>query len=232
MKIDIPNYDCEVIEGKPRLYCTKDGKFPSVTSVLSVLSKGDNTLEKWRKRVGEEEADKITKSSSDRGNKLHEYAELYLNNALERSYMTGTARLMFNRCKDYYDKIIAVAATETVLYSKKHKYAGRVDAIVVINNRITVLDHKNSRKSFNLSMSWSRKKLFKYLLQCTAYAIAFEEMYGIRIDQGSLIIANYDKSNAQQILFDIDDYLRVEFLKIVGIYYGKTEKKESQYFKL
>ena len=223
--------DCDVIEGSPRLYVTPVGNLPSVTSVLSAIKVYDDGIDKWRKRVGDEEADRITNAASYRGNKLHDYAERYLLNRLKRSEMTGTARLMFNRCQHYYDQIEAVYATECVLYSKSIGYAGRADAVVYMNKN-SVLDHKNSRRQINSSQQYARRKLFIYMLQCAGYSIAFQEMFNEPLEQGIIIMANYNESNAKRYIFDIDDYLVSQFKLAVDIYNGKEDARQSDYYKL
>ena len=65
-------------QGIGRYYETPDGDFPSVTTILS------NTtykpwLEKWKQRVGEEEAARISKIATDRGEAVHSFAERYFN---------------------------------------------------------------------------------------------------------------------------------------------------------
>ena len=52
---------------------------PSVTTVLSGTSKSKDGLLQWRIRVGEEEAERIIKQSTDIGTSVHEAIENYLN---------------------------------------------------------------------------------------------------------------------------------------------------------
>ena len=59
---------------------TKDGtiigSFPSITTILSQTQ--DNTfLEKWRERIGDEPADKISVEATERGTVMHRLCELY-----------------------------------------------------------------------------------------------------------------------------------------------------------
>jgi genome maintenance exonuclease 1 len=136
----------EVIEGSPRIYCTPSGKFPSMTSILAVITDKEDGLAKWRERVGAEEADRITNEAGARGNDLHEYNEKYLLNQLDRSELKGQAKLLFNRVKRYLDEVEATIATEVPLWNADDQYAGCVDAIVMMNQHLTILDHKNSRK--------------------------------------------------------------------------------------
>ena len=66
-------------ENGKRLYVTPDGeKYPSVTTVLSDYKK--DAIIQWRKRVGEQQANKISTQASRRGTKVHKLCEDYLNN--------------------------------------------------------------------------------------------------------------------------------------------------------
>ena len=62
-----------------RTYFTPDGDFPSITTLLGKTSDNQVWLQKWRERVGEEEANRISKEATDRGTLIHEYAEKYFN---------------------------------------------------------------------------------------------------------------------------------------------------------
>ena len=62
-----------------RLYETPDGNFyPSVTTVLSVRNK--QGLHEWRKRVGNDVANYVARTSAARGTAVHHMCEDYLNN--------------------------------------------------------------------------------------------------------------------------------------------------------
>ena len=63
------------VDGK-RQYMTPDGTFPSITTVLG--RKKAQAIKKWRERVGEEEANKITTQASRRGTNMHKVVENYL----------------------------------------------------------------------------------------------------------------------------------------------------------
>ena len=52
--------------------------WPSVTTVIGHSKK--KSIMEWRNRVGEEEANAISKRASTRGNKCHKLCELYLEN--------------------------------------------------------------------------------------------------------------------------------------------------------
>ena len=68
-----------------RVYTTPDGKYPSITTVLSILS--EDGIRAWRARVGEDEANKISRVAATRGTNVHAIIEKYLNN--EEDYADG-----------------------------------------------------------------------------------------------------------------------------------------------
>ena len=62
-----------------RYYTLPSGKkAPSITSITSFYNR--QTFINWRKRVGEEEANKITKVATGRGTRFHDLVEQYLLN--------------------------------------------------------------------------------------------------------------------------------------------------------
>ena len=66
----------ENIEGK-RHYVTPDGnKYISITALLSNLSKAG--IQKWRHRVGAEEANRISTKASRQGTGVHSICESYI----------------------------------------------------------------------------------------------------------------------------------------------------------
>ena len=70
--------ETETINGK-RFYKTPEGLlYPSVTTITS--QHGKDKIIEWRKRVGEEEANRISTKASNRGAKVHKICENYLNN--------------------------------------------------------------------------------------------------------------------------------------------------------
>lgn len=219
--------DYKTEEGEIRYYLTPDGKFPSMTSLLKQLD--DGGIEKWRQRVGEEEADRITIEASERGNALHYYNELYLQNKLIRSDLKGQARTLFNRVKPYLDDIEIMIATEVALYNKVDGYAGRVDAIGILFDELTIIDHKNSRNPINLSVPYAKKKIFKYMVQCSGYARALYTMKGIQATKGCLIVGNHLTSSSDRFIFPIDPLYK-ELDILVHAYHNNGEGLEKSMF--
>jgi predicted 2-oxoglutarate/Fe(II)-dependent dioxygenase YbiX len=66
-------------ENGTRYYVTPEGnKYPSITTVLAAYNIG--YIMEWRKRVGEEVANKISQTASGRGTRIHTLCEQYIDN--------------------------------------------------------------------------------------------------------------------------------------------------------
>ena len=210
---DIIQFDemvAEKIDGK-RYYETPTGeKYPSMTTILSLLE-NQTALDFWRKRVGYAEAEKQTQEAADRGNRLHELSEKYLLNTLtddEILYEHGD--MMFRHIKPFLNEIQKVHAIEVPLFSHKYKFAGRTDAIVTYNDFLCIADHKNSKHLLkNAKKAHLREKLYKYQIQTFGYALAFEEMTGLKATHGLLFVSKpklkWDEEyESEAILFEFN----------------------------
>jgi genome maintenance exonuclease 1 len=165
-----------------RVYETPDGKlYPSVTTVLAQHGK-DGILE-WRKRVGEQEADKISRQSATRGTKFHNMAEKYLKNEKHDEKFSLLDREMFEIAKPVLHNIDNIRALEVPLYSHHLRLAGRVDCIAEYKGKLSIIDFKTSRREK------TEDYIQSYYMQATAYAIMFEERTKIPISNLTIIIA-------------------------------------------
>ena len=129
-----------------RLYELPDGQWvPSITSVTSFYNR--QIFIDWRKRVGLEEANKITKRATARGTDFHEAAQAYLENRdlVWEDFLPAT-QFMFHHAKPYLDKINNIHAIERTLYSEYLGLAGRVDCIAEYEGELAVIDFKTSEK--------------------------------------------------------------------------------------
>ena len=74
--IDLGYNDLEAVTGdKGRFYTDPEGnKYASVTTVLSILS--EHAIQAWRARVGEEEANRVSRIASTRGTTAVSYTHL------------------------------------------------------------------------------------------------------------------------------------------------------------
>jgi hypothetical protein len=183
-------------EGRRYVSPTTGEKYISVTTLLD---SGDKTwLENWRKFVGEKEADRIVRCSSQRGQEMHDMCERYLNNDPnpEKGIIDYNAKSFFKKIKVQLDKHVdLVYGTELVLYSDKLKLAGTTDLACVWAGRNVIGDFKNARKV--------RKKenIDDYFLQTTAYSMMFEEHTGIKCED-LLILMGVEGEDKLSIFYE------------------------------
>ena len=114
--------------------------YPSVTSVTGLLSRDHIKL--WRKRVGEETANKITAQATKRGTNFHLLVEDYLRK--EKPFIEFDNVLqegMFKAMQPVLDEVIPIAL-EAPLYSNLLQMAGRVDCVGIFNEQLSIIDFK------------------------------------------------------------------------------------------
>ena len=74
-KFDYPNLERVDTEIGRHYKDSKGNLVPSVTTVLSRTSNNKEGIDKWRQKVGDIEADRIMKQSTDIGTAVHEAIE-------------------------------------------------------------------------------------------------------------------------------------------------------------
>jgi ATP-dependent exoDNAse (exonuclease V) beta subunit len=173
-----------------RRYNTPSGNsYPSITTVLS-HSTDKTALIEWRKRVGDEEANRIVKKSAGRGVKLHKMCEKYLLNELNDfkiKTMMPDIKDFFLQLKPHIDENVGdVYGLEQPLYSDRLRIAGTTDCIAEWNGKLSVIDYKNARQMKE------EEYIQNYFIQCSAYAEMFEDVTKRPIQQIVVAIANED----------------------------------------
>ena len=149
--------------------------YPSITSVISFINK--EKFAKWRKKVGNEEADRVSKYATNIGTKFHLVAEYYLNNqdyqALDENQVP-VVQQMFKAAKPHMDKRLNnIYQQETHMYSSKLCLAGAVDLICEVDGELAIVDFKTSKKE--KPEEW----LEDYFVQLSAYWAMFSERTGV-----------------------------------------------------
>jgi CRISPR/Cas system-associated exonuclease Cas4 (RecB family) len=168
-----------------RFYHTAGGVYPSITTVLGVLPKPE--LDAWRKNIGAEAADKITRQAGNRGSRLHEICEDYVLGRMKKAnqYLPDQYERFLNLRATIDANLEKVIAVEAPLYSDYLGIAGRTDLIGVWNGRTSIIDYKTSRRVKTVD------DISGYLMQCAAYAIMFEERTGMPVS-GEVILMMVD----------------------------------------
>ena len=187
---------------KGRRYRTPEGvDLPSITTVLSILSR--DSIMKWRRRVGAEEANRISHRASTRGTAVHAIIEKYINN--EENFKDGYTPDIISSFLDLKpimdDRIGRVYAQEAPLYSNHLGVAGRVDCIADFDGKLSVIDFKTSLKPKRYDY------ITNYFMQEAAYAIMWEERTGRPITQLVTIIS-VDNNDPQVFIEHRDNWVR------------------------
>lgn len=181
------------IDGEQRFYQTPDGnKYPSVTTVLSEMS--DKTaIIKWRKRVGEEEANRVSGRATRRGTAVHSLLEkLVLNEEIDFSDTMPLNKTMYNQIAKHLEQHVDdVRSSEGQLFSHKLKIAGSVDLVASYKGEPAIIDFKTSTKP-------KRKEWIEnYFLQATMYSYMLYEMTGLYHPKLVIAIALEEDSGPQ-----------------------------------
>lgn len=200
-----------------RKYFTPEGNaYPSITTVLSILGKEE--IIAWRKRVGEEEANRISRQASTRGTAVHKLAEDYVDNKPDWKGKHMPSNIAtFNTLRPILDaKLNNVWMQEAFLYSDKLKTAGQVDCIGEWDGVLSIIDFKTSKRVKK------EEDITNYFIQMCFYAAAFLERTGIAIKQAVVVMAVDDN---EPLIFKVNtfDYLD-HFLSVRKKYKEMYEK--------
>jgi hypothetical protein len=169
---------------------SKNTPVPSVTTVLSATSKSKDGIAQWRNRVGEAEADRIVKQSTDIGSSVHDAIEKYLKDELWDIFENTENELIAKKIthkfvNDGLKKITEIWGLEVGLVLD-NLYAGTADCIGEYNFIPTLIDFKTAKKIKK------REWIEDYFLQGCAYANAHNVMFGSDIQQIVILMVDRD----------------------------------------
>lgn len=195
-----------------RLYTTPTGeKYPSITTILSSTKK--DTIKAWRERVGNKEANEITKRASGRGTSLHSIVEDYINNKPVKNQGSNIAGYVhFKTIQHEVDKIDNIILQETGVWSDYWRIAGKLDCLAQFCGKLSIIDFKTSRKP--KPRAW----IENYFIQGSFYADAVKERTkGIICPKQVVIIMANDDQSFETYVEPVDAWL------------GKLEKIRNDY---
>ena len=163
---------------------------PSVTTVLSKTSNKSDGIDQWRARVGNEEAERIIKLSTDIGSAVHEAIENYLNNTLWDKFEDSLDQKIAKRIsqkfiKDGLNDISEIWGLEVGLILD-NLYAGTADCVGIYKDKESIIDFKTAKKIKK------REWIEDYFLQCCAYANAHNVMFNTKIEQLVILMVDRD----------------------------------------
>ncbi len=208
--IELPKLSRQTIDGV-RYYSVPDEeellKLVSITSVTSHFNK--DIFVKWRKRVGNDEADRITKRATKRGTDMHTLVEYYMKNE-ELPEVPPISDFLFKISKANLKRINNIYALEGSLYSKQLGIAGTVDCIAEYDGELAIIDFKTSAKPK------PRKWIDHYFVQCMAYGCMLYELTGISVKKLIIIMAC---ENGECVVYEERD--KSKYIKLLTEYIGK-----------
>ena len=191
------------LDGEVRHYLTPTGeKYPSVTTVLDKTS-DKSALFAWRKRVGEEEANRVSNRATTRGTAIHTLCEKYvLNQPIDISKEMPINVHMFKQLERFlHANVNNIRGSESSLFSHKLKVAGSCDLIANYRNHAAIIDFKTSNKL-------KRKDWIEnYFLQCAMYSFMFWEMTQIYHPKLVVAIAVEEEDEAQIFEENVNDWI-------------------------
>ena len=207
VELDLPKLSRETIDGV-RYYSVPDEdellKLVSITTVTSHHNK--DIFVNWRKKVGDAEADRITRQATSRGTDTHTLTEAYLYNK-ELPEVQPLSQMLFKIYKSELNKISRVHSLEGSLYSKELGIAGTVDCIAEYNGELAIIDFKTSKKPK------PRKWVDHYFVQCMAYGCMLYELTGIAVKKLVIIMAC---ENGESIVYE--EYDKKKYIKLLTEY--------------
>jgi genome maintenance exonuclease 1 len=215
---------------RKRVYKTPDGEsLPSVTTILSA-TKDMTHLNEWKKRVGVENAQRITTEAAGVGTAMHANLERFLIGE-QRQPGNNPVHIKANAMADQIiinglSKMDEVWAMEQSLYYPG-LYSGTTDLVGVFEGRPCIADHKQTNKP--KKAEWVED----YYLQLTAYIMAHNEVYGTDMKEGHIFMCSRGNDSLQVggEIYQQFDLKPEDFNKYQDMWLSKVEDYYVNYHK-
>ena len=197
---------------------------PSVTTILGATQPAEKrqALANWRKRVGKDEAQRITTTAANRGTVMHNILEHWALGEYE-TYNPGNnivhqqAKAMAQVVVDNIDKDIQQIWGTEVMLCAANLYAGTTDLVGMYKDKPTIMDFKQTNKPKK------REWIDDYFLQGAAYALAHNEMFETKIENIAIFMCSGD---CEWQLFESDEtefpYWATQWAKRLEKFYGMS----------
>ena len=197
---------------------------PSVTTVLSGTSTSKSGIDQWRQRVGDIEADRVIKQSTDIGTAVHEAIENYLNKHDWDNFGQDSDQLIAKNITNKFiidglNGIDEVWGLEVGLILDK-LYAGTADCVGIYNGVPTLIDFKTAKRIKK------REWIEDYFLQGCAYANAHNVMFNTNIQQVVILMVDRD------LLFKEFLLTSTEFIHLTAMWKQRLINFDKKYNKI
>ena len=199
---------------------------PSVTTVLGQTQPKEKqeSLERWRNKVGLRAAQKITRDAAIRGTAMHKYLEDLIRGqkSLDLTPLgieaTKMAEIIVERGLNDCTEIYGIEAT---LYYP-NLYAGSVDLVAKYKDKVSIIDFKQTNKPKQ------REWIEDYFLQMAAYGMAHDAVYGTTIEQGVIMMCSKD-GYYQQFVIEGEEFrdAKHKFLGRLDEFYSSMDNNSD-----
>ena len=220
-----PSSTRSLVEGQ-RHYDVSNEKLPSVTTILAATQSDEKkeSIARWKAKVGENEADRVRDQAASRGSNMHLHMERHI---LGSGHMdlTDEGQVAGDMAQVIISKglcdLSEIWGSEVVLFYPG-LYAGQTDLVGVYDYENSIVDFKQSNKPKRAE--W----IDDYKLQLVAYAMAHDQVYGTRIEQGVILMCTPDKY-FQKFQIKGKEFIKYQhkFLERLDKYYSGKNKAES-----
>ena len=208
--LNLPQLERETIDGVRYYKVPTEEELLRLVSITSVTSHFNKEIfVKWRKKVGEAEAERVTKAATSRGTDMHTLVENYLYNK-ELPPVQPLSDFLFKISKTELNRISNIHSLEGSLYSKILGIAGTVDCIAEYNGELAIIDFKTSKKPK------PREWIEHYFVQCMAYGCMLYELTGISVKKLVIIMAC---ENGECVVYE--EYDKPKYIKLLTQYIRK-----------
>ena len=217
--VTLPELERETIDGVRYYKVPTEEELLKLVSITSITSHFNREIFiNWRKKVGEEEAEKITKAATSRGTDMHSLVENYLDNK-DLPSVAPMADFLFKIAKTNLNRINNIYALEGSLYSKQLGIAGTVDCIAEYDGELAIIDFKTSKKPK------PREWIEHYFVQCMAYGCMLYELTGISVKKLVIIMAC---ENGECVVYEERD--KSKYIKLLTEYIRKFVRDKLELY--
>lgn len=225
-KFIYPKTKREMIDGLRHYDIDSKEKLPSVTTILKATESPEKqeSLQRWREKMGVENAARIVDESAARGTAMHLILEKYIEKQgyLDLTQVGQQAHNMAIRVieqglcnvSEYY-------GLEATLYYPG-LYAGATDLIGVHKGQDAIIDFKQTNKPKK------REWIEDYCMQLAAYAMAHNYVYRTEITKGVVMMCSKD-NYYQEFIIEGEEFKKYkhQWLERVDQYYKQKEDNNA-----
>ncbi len=205
--LNLPQLKRETIDGVRYYFVPEENELLKLVSITSVTShKNRQFFADWRKKIGAEKADKITRQATSRGTDMHLLTEHHLKNE-ELPKVQPLSEFLFKIAQPDLNRINNIHALEGSMYSKVLGIAGTVDCIAEFDGELAIIDFKTSKKP--KPVEW----IEHYFVQCMAYGCMLYELTGLQVKKLVIIMAC---ENGECVVYE--EYDKTKYIKLLMEY--------------